>query len=332
MPTENLEAYNYYLKAQFHLSRQTVEGFREGKSYLDLALQTDSNFALAWAGLAAYYTFSVTTGIIPVDNVRSPAVHAARQALEKDSLLAEAHFVMGWVNSHLLREWNEADKQFARALELAPGNSTAHLAYASFLIPMNRITEGLAEMEQAVLLDPLSPLVNQSMGWAYFASGQPRMAINQFQKTLEIDPTNIWAHTQLAWAYAYNDLYPQALAECDLTLNELNPEFDPWLYASLGAVYARAGNEDHSRNILELLGRESENKYIDPFCFACLYANLNKPDSAWYWLEKTIDVKSPQLLFIRLPGMRNFFLQNISDNSRYNDLIKRMNYPTTIVY
>ncbi|MEE9443865.1 MAG: protein kinase [candidate division Zixibacteria bacterium] len=327
VPTENLEAYNYYLRAQFHLGKQTVEGFREGKTYLDRALQTDSNFALAWAGLAVYYTFSVTTGVISVDNVRSPAVHAARKALEKDSLLPEAHFVMGWVNSHLLRDWNAADKQFARALDLAPGNSTAHLAYASYLLPMNRTTEGLAEMEKAVMLDPLSPLVNQSMGWAYYITGQTGMAINQFKKTLEIDPTNIWAHTQLAWAYAYNDMYPQAVTECDLTLNELNPEFDPWLYASLGAVYAKDGDKNKARDILKLLEQADNEKYIDPFCFACLYANLNEPDSAWHWLEKAFDVKSPQLLFIKLPGMRDFFLKNISTDNRYSELIKKMKFP-----
>lgn len=327
VPTQNLEAYNYYLKAQYHLGKQTVEGFREGKSYLDRALVSDSNFALAWAGLAAYYTFSVTTGVIPVEDVLSPAVLAARQALDKDSLLAEAHFVMGWVNSHLLREWDEAGKRFERALELAPGNSTAHLAYASYLLPMNRITEGQAEMEQALMLDPLSPLVNHSMGWAYFMSGHAGKAIYQFNKTLEIDPNYIWAHAQLAWAYANNNMYPEAVAECNLTLNELNPEFDPWLYASLGSVYAKSGNEDKARDILKSLKQAAIENYIDPFCFACLYANLNQPDSAMHWLDKAFEAKSPQILFLNLPGLKDFFLIEISDENRYLQLIDKMNFP-----
>ena len=238
-----------------------------------------------------------------------------------DSLLPEAHIAMGWVNSHMEWDWINADKEFQRALELSPGNAIAHVAYATFLLLLNRNDEAIAEMETAIVLDPVSPFVNQTFGWAYFISGRPEEAIAQFHKTIELDPLHIWARTQLAWTYAFKGMFNEAAAQSDTVIKVLNPEFDPWLYSSLASIYAMAGNQEPAEETIALLKEVSKESFIDPFNFACLYANLNETELALEWLEKAIDARSLNVLELLKPAENKLFLRNICEEPRYTELV-----------
>ena len=111
-------------------------------------------------------------------------------------------------------DWPGAEREFRRALELNPNYATAHQWYAgSYLALLERSTEAVAEMNKALALDPMSPVINVGLGRCYYCARQYDLAIEQYNKTLEIDPSYPSAHLFLGRAYAQAGWYDRALAE-----------------------------------------------------------------------------------------------------------------------
>lgn len=318
MTTGNMDAFSDYLKGTYFMSKQTPEGFRQGHEYLVAALDKDPEFAPAWAAMSAYHTFALMAGGVSAADAYPEARAAAVKALKADSSLAESHIAMGWVHSQMEWNWTKAEGEFRRAIEISPGYSIAYLAYASLLVTMRRHEESIATMETALELDPLSPFVNQSLGWIYFLCGRSGQAIRQLHNTLELDPLHMWARAQLAWSYAAENRYAEAIGECDTILEIHQPEFDPWLIATLSSIYARGGKPERARESLQVLLNAAESTFIDPINFACLYAALDVPDSSLLWLERAFAVRSPVLL--ELHGSINkqrLFYGNLMSHPRF---------------
>jgi tetratricopeptide (TPR) repeat protein len=314
----DIEAYNDYLRGIYLMGKQTVEGFAQGREYLEAALEKDPDFAQAWAAMSAYHTFALMTGGVSVSDAYPKARAAALRALEADSSLAEGHIAMGWVYAQMEWNWVKAEKEFLRGIEISPGYSVAYLAYATLLVVMHRHEESIAKAETALRLDPLSPFVNQSLGWIYFLCGQHERAINQFRNTLEIDPAHTWARAQLAWSYAADSRFIDALAQCDTIETVYQPTFDPWLMATLSSVRAQAGESNQAQEALQIMHEAAEITFIDPINFACVYAALNRTDSCLAWLDKALEARSPVLLDLcGSPTAQRLFFGNVRSHSRY---------------
>ncbi|MBI3694297.1 MAG: protein kinase, partial [Acidobacteria bacterium] len=161
--TENLEAYNLYLKGLYHsqrwLLRAAVECFEQ-------AIAADPNYAPPYAGLASTYSTVALWGLWPLREVWPKAQAAAVKALELDDELAEAHAALGNVKGWFEYNWPEAERHLRRALELSPGNASLHWWYGgSYLCAVGRLPEALAEMRRAQELDPLSLPINTNVAW-----------------------------------------------------------------------------------------------------------------------------------------------------------------------
>jgi tetratricopeptide (TPR) repeat protein len=168
-----------------------------------------------------------------------------------DESLGEAHSALAHVIELYDWDWQGAEKEYRRALELNPNDALARFRFGEYLQVMGRNEEGFAQMRQAIALDPLNPNPAAELGAQFYTARQYDQAMRAFQKTLELEPDYAWAHTGLGWVYSEKKMYPEAIAELIKTVN-LSNRNDEGLLAALGKVLGDSGRkqeaEKYSKN------------------------------------------------------------------------------------
>ena len=187
--TENVRAYSLYLKGRFWWNRRTQADIAQGIRYFEQAIAEDPGYALAYSGLADSYALDLDYRGVPVVEGMERAKAEAKKAIALDETLAEAHTSLGWVTFIYDWDWQGADREFRRAIELNPRYATARQWYAWYLIAMGRFDEALAEGRVAVDLDLGSVSVRRSLGWLQYYSRQPDAALENLRRALTMNPT-----------------------------------------------------------------------------------------------------------------------------------------------
>jgi eukaryotic-like serine/threonine-protein kinase len=212
--TTNAEAYRLYLEGRQLWYARKPDGLSKSISLFHQAIVADPNYAMAYAGLSDTYVVipSYKAGI-GSRQAMSLANEAARKAVALDDKLPEAHSALA-SSLALSWDWNEAEKEYKRALELNPNGAQAHYFYGfSYLLPQKRTSEAVEQLRTAISLDPLSPIVNTNYAVALFTAGRKDEALAQFQKVLERDPAFVPALYKLSQLYAATGHFDQAVNE-----------------------------------------------------------------------------------------------------------------------
>jgi serine/threonine protein kinase len=160
--TDNVEAYQLYLKGRWFWNKRTADGKKQAAVYFQQAIDLDANYALAYAGLADVY---VLDSSVPLRESYQRAKAATARALVLDNSLGEAHATLGFIKSHYEKDWAGGEVEFKRAIELNPNYATAHHWYADQFLARGHFDEALVELEKARELDPLSPIINTDVGY-----------------------------------------------------------------------------------------------------------------------------------------------------------------------
>ncbi len=184
--TESTEAYQAYLRGRYHWNKYTREGLKKGTAYFQQAIDLDPGYALAYAGLADSY-YRLSNLYLPPREAMPKAKAAAMKALEIEEMLAEAHASLGLVRFWYEWDWQGAEREYKRAIELNPGYAIAPLWYGLQLMALGRFDDALAEMKRAQDLDPLSLVINTNLGGTLYRARRYDQAIEQCRRTLEID-------------------------------------------------------------------------------------------------------------------------------------------------
>jgi len=319
--TENVEAYELFLRGRHCVFRMTRESLAKGKEYLEQAIALDRNYALAYAGLAEFYTMSAYWGFLDPIEALPKAKSAAMDALRLDDTVAEAHAVLGFALVASDFDQAGADREFRRALELNPASPIVHYLYGFiFLRRTARINEAISELQKALQLDPLSPQYNTLLAYLYYLAGQHELAISQQQRAMDLDPGWYLPHWLLAVALTYMGRLEDATAEaqkaCELSGRNANT------LGVLGRTYGRAGRLDEARALLEELTIQSRSIYVPPFAMAAVYSGLGQLEQGLEWLEKGIDGRDLTLIFALKsePAYRLYH-----GHPRYQALLRKMN-------
>src|SRR5260370_3020647 len=211
----NSEAYEDYLNGHFLLWRLGEGDARQGIAYFERAIQKDPNYALAYAGIAeCYITLGQPwTGGLSPKEILPQAKAAASKALAIDDSLGEAHAALAHVIELYDWDWQGAEKEYRRALELNPNDAMARFWFGEYLQVMGRNEEGFAQMRQAIALDPLNANPAAELGAQFYTARQYDQAMRTFQKVSELEPDYAWAHMGLGWVYSERKMYPEAMAE-----------------------------------------------------------------------------------------------------------------------
>jgi tetratricopeptide (TPR) repeat protein len=319
--TENSEAYQAYLKGRYYWNKRTEEAFTKGIEYFRQAIEHDPSYALAYAGLGDSYNLLGASEIFPPKEAFPKAKTAAMRALEIDNTLAEAHTSLAYVKFRFDWDWSSAEREFKRAIELNPAYPTAYHWYAFYLAEMGRLDEARTAIRKAQELDPLSLMINNSVGSVFLWTRQYDQAIDQLRKTLEIDPNFAFAHRNLGHAYMKKGMFKEAIAEMQkaLALFKGSTEYLGWL----GNTYAVSGRRGEALKILDELKQLSQRKYVSPADFARVYIGLGDKDQAFTWLERAYEERSSFLTDLKVAPM----FDSLRSDPRFQDLLRRMNFP-----
>jgi len=316
--TSDPEAYRLYLQGRYYWEKRTQDSLQKAKDYFTQAINKDPNYALAYVGLADYYIVVGEYTPIPSSVTIPGEKTAAQKALAIDDSLAEAHLALASVHWDSW-EWEAAEREFKRTLELNPSLSNAHHWYGLFLSWHRRPEEALIEMKRAVELDPLNLRYNTNLGQVYFNAGQNDLAPAQLQKTVEIDPN-------FADLYEMRSVVRKATGDYrgwlqDMKKNaELNADEEEAAVAdAVGRVYSESGYRAALLRRIELQKEMSKRRYVDPTSIALDYAALGDKDQTFLWLEKAYSERARGLEAIEV-----VFENPVRSDPRYLNLTKRM--------
>jgi DNA-binding winged helix-turn-helix (wHTH) protein/tetratricopeptide (TPR) repeat protein len=281
--TENVEAYQLYLKGRYFLNMRTEEGYRKAIAAFEQAIEIDPGYPLAYSGLADSYLLFDFYGLAPPWQTIPKARAAAFKALDMDDQVAEAHNSLASIKLIYDRDPEGAQREFKQAINLNPKYAHAHNGYAHCLMEMGQIEGSLAECNLALSLEPLDLEINQHLGWHYLFARQYDAAIDQLLKTLEMGPNFYRARLLLGIAYGQKGAFPEAIAEFHRA-SELQDT--PVLSGFLGYAYAMAGRNKEALRLLSDLLEKSKRTYVPSYSLALIYIGLGQRDEALEWLGK----------------------------------------------
>ncbi len=294
VPTANMEAYTLYLKGRYFWNERTLEGLNKAIRYFEEAIKHDSEYALAYAGLADCYIILENWSFLRPQEAAPKVMEYSKKALEIDDMLAEAHTSMAVVWSYFW-EWERAESEFKRAIELNPNYATAHHWYGhGFLESHKRYGEAIRELKQAQQLDPLSTIIATNLGDALFAAGRLGEAIDQYRRVIQTDPDFAYAHSRLGMALVVTSAFEDAIAEVEKSwsLSQENVETK----AILAYAYSAAGRTEDAEKILEEMKEIAKTRYVSPALFAEVCSALGKRDKAFEWLDRAAEARSSTLV------------------------------------
>jgi tetratricopeptide (TPR) repeat protein len=320
--TDNLEAHNLYLKARFHFNKRTEEELWKAIEYCEEAIQKDSQYAPAYAGIAEGYILLGFLGAQPPKTLMPKAKEAAAKALKIDNTLADAHTTLGCINAIYNWDWKNAEKEFQRAIALKTNHATAHHWYAiNLLAPQGRFDEALAEIKRAQELDPISQVIYMTVGLIYHFKRQFQQALEHYHSVAKMDPGFGLVHLFLGRAYQQLGEYEKAIAAFQ-KWRDAGGNFQEAI-GELGYTYALCGNTGEARKILEELTGLYKQKNLSTnsmYSIAAIYCALGEIDRAIEWLEKALEAHSLRLIYLNV-SPRFIPLQN---DSRFKSILKKL--------
>ena len=320
--TENDQANQLYLRGRFHLAKRTKDDILKGIDYFEQATKLDPSFALAYATIAESHNVLGKNADLAPNEVLPQAKAAATRALEIDSTLAEAHGALADTLAVYDWNWAESEREYAKAFQLDPNVSYIHLTHGvSYLVPLGRRDEAVAELRRAMELEPLSLIASTMLSASYMYAGQHEKALEQQKKTYDLDPDFRFGRQYLGYAYIALGRYDDAIA-----LAEKGLKTSPLSQHDLaigGLAYAKSGRRREVQQYLARFADLAKANYVRTVYTASIYAALGDRDKAFAELERAFQVRDYFLPRIKLDP----FMDPLRDDPRFKDLLRRMNLP-----
>jgi eukaryotic-like serine/threonine-protein kinase len=319
--TENAEAYRIYLKGRHHWNRWTEEGFYKAIEYFQQAIENDRSYALAYAGLADCYVLLGWNSYLPPKEAFPKGKAAANAALQLDPDLAEAHTPLAallWLHDW---QWDQAQTEFKRSLELGPKYPTANHWYAEYTMTMGRHAEAMVRIRNSQDLDPLSLIINVSVAWSLYFARRYDEAIEQLRRTVDLDPNYPVTYWILGLLLRKTGCYELAIAESEKGVKLSGGS--PLMRAALAHTLGAAGRTKEAIQLLDDLTSLAKQKYVAPYFFAGIHVGLGENERALECLEKSYEEHSHWLIYLHLdPSM-----DALRGSSGFQSLLRRVGLP-----
>ena len=316
--TQDVEAYDLYLKGRYSLNKRTNP--KEAAQYFQQAIDRDPAYPQAYAGLADAYTalgLNLYEGFPPLEAMPR-AKAAAVKAIELEDSLAEAHVSLALIRMQYDWDWQGAENEFKRAIALNPNYAPAYQWFVLYHLIMNRFDEALADAKKAQELDPLSLILYTNIGRTLYYSRKYDEAIAQLKSALDIDKHSLSASILLGLCYENKKMYKEAIEIYKSTLPLTNNA--PWSTAALAHAYAASGKRAEAMKIIQQLKSQSEKTYISPFHIGAIYNGLGDRDQAFEWFEKAYRDHSGLLIYLKIEPEFDV----LRSDARYGDLMRRI--------
>ena len=319
----NPAAYDSYLKGRLYFTTGFTNPDLLKKAQQDFAesIQKDPHFALAYAGLADTYVYLAFTGALGKDDAYRSAKQALAKALQLDDTIGEAHDTLAVLSWRFDWDWNTADREFNRAIALAPSYSCAHEDRAIFLASVGRRAEALAEIAKINQMDySFSSAMAESV--AYYELRDYPGSVEASKRGLLLDPENAFLHYLLGVGYEGTGSLPQAISEYQKAMKIWDA---PSSAVALAHAYFAAGRKAEANQILRDLQRKSKGTLVPSYTMATIYAGLGENDKAFEFLEKACSEKSLDISFFLKSDL---LLDDLRPDPRFQTMLRRIGLTT----
>ncbi len=319
-PTQDVLAYNAYMQGRHFVHWWTPTSIAKAKQCFEEAIARDSEFALAYASLAEVYGWMGWLGLIHPKDVFPSGVWAAMRALEIDNTVAQAHAFLGLFRKEHDCNWAEVHRKVTRAVELDPTSPEIRFWHvAAYLLPLGRITEAIAELQQALEIDPLSVFLRSWLGLMFDFGSQYDKGLKEASLARELDPNSYIPHFVLGHLYRDKGMFPESIAAHRVAVERSGNA--PLMLGWLGLPLGLSGNTTEARSILEHLRATAIHTYVPPSAFAWIHLGLGELDDAFVWMDRAIGAHDPMMTPIKTYP----FMAPLRDDPRFHALLLKMN-------
>ena len=327
-PTDNIEAYNLYLRGRFFWNKRLEPDLVKAIEYFKQAVQCDPEFALGHAGLADAHVILADHDYSMRKEHLMQAEKSALKTLELDDTLVEAHAALALVRFNQWK-WSEAEAGFIKAIELNPRYASAHQWYGLFLADKRRFEQSKEHLILARELDPLSLAIIMAQAFVFYITGQNDRAMDVCREGIELAPDFPGYPMIIGWSLIEKGNYSSAIEQLNLSI-ELSKrgileKKDPLsIMPSIGRAYALMGEVEKARKILEDLIEETENGYASPAAIGALWIALGDTEQGFAWLERAIEDQDDAFpIFIPMFSASPVF-DSVRSDPRFVSLMSRI--------
>ncbi len=320
----NPAAYDDYMKGRFYFDNGfgKPDSLKKGRQYFEQSIQADPNFAQAYAGLANTYIYSAFAGVLNRDWAYRSAQGALAKAMELDDSVGEAHDTLGTMKESFDWDWDAAEREYDRAIALAPSYSCAHESRAGLLALLGRRDQALAELAKIDQLDFGIGSASTEAGVYYTLRDYPNL-IDASKRVLLLDSNNSYAHRFLGVGFEGTGKLQEAVSEYQKAVDLSGS--DPSCVVALAHAWSALGKKAEAQKVLRDLERKSSVAgSTSTYAMATIYAGLGEKDKAFAYLNRAFEERS-----FELPGglKADPAIDNLRNDPRFQELVRRVGLP-----
>jgi|HubBroStandDraft_4_1064222.scaffolds.fasta_scaffold10216_3 TolB-like protein/DNA-binding winged helix-turn-helix (wHTH) protein/Tfp pilus assembly protein PilF len=320
---DSYAAYDLYLQGRYFWNKRTEEGFQRAADYFRQAIARDPNYARAYAGLADTDGLMSSFYLGPQNELMPKGRAAALKALQLDDTLAEAHTSLALITENYDYDWQNAEKEFKRAIQLDPGYATAHQWYAEYLAWQGRFEEALAESEKARQLDPLSMIIAADHATILYYARQYDRAVAQSRVVLNMDPSAPHTTSTIIYSYVQQKKFAEAqefIKQHEATLTSRWPlVFEAIVYGYWG----RAAEAEVALTKVEQYAWTPERRIA---ALLPVYSAVGRRDQTIALLQQAVADHSNVVTSIKVDPMYD----PLRSDPRFQELLRRVGLADTV--
>ncbi len=321
--TQNHEAYELYLKGLFNLNKRGASIFTSIQ-YFQKAIELDPDFALAYSMYADAQLLIAIYGLKPPKQMMAKAKELAEAAIKLDRTLCEPYHALAFYYTCIEWNWEEAKKNFNKAILLNPKYAEAHYRYGwNYLTWVEGdFKEAIKHGEMAVIQEPLSSLTYANHSFILFAAGDFKEAMIASDMGLELDPYSFLCLMSRASVYTAMKQYEDAVIACKAAMNVSNRH--PFAVNGLIWNFCMLGQLEEAQSLMNELKGRSAKEYMATTLIGISAAYLNNFDEAFAYFEQAFTDRDPIILTLK---HINWSPAALREDPRYQDLLDRIGFP-----
>jgi TolB-like protein/AraC-like DNA-binding protein/Tfp pilus assembly protein PilF len=317
IPTQNIKAYDLWLKGSYHLKRKDFEDIKKAMNFFKAAIKVDPNYADAYAFLGEAYIHATAYNMLLNQEGNDLARNAAEKAIKLNVENAKAHMVLAYIELFSDWNWDSALKEYNKAIKYGLSDQNEFITYYYIFIKED-FERAIQVAKRVTETDPLDVHAHWQLGLTYYFARRFEESIVAFNKALEIDSNYAEALRFRGLCWGYLGKYKEALIDINRAIE---------LIGGLGlanldllVVKILMGKKEEVLTVLK------KSKFIDSSDPAIIYSLLNMPNESIYWLDKAYEERS-----VTMATLKNYWVwDNLRDNARFKEMYAQMNFPPSI--
>jgi len=294
--TENVEAYDLYLKGRFHVNKFSPDDFLKAIEYFDAAIDIDPDYAMAYSAKAFCYMNLADFNWLPAEKSKAPALESAAKSLELDDKIADSHIAVGRIKLHWEWKVKEALEQFRIAIKINPNSAECHVQIGFCLAWLGQHEEAKAHANKAESLDPLSVLNLWYISAIPFAAGDFEKVLSNGLRLITLAPNFFSGYMIAGWGLSGLKRYDEAIKKYEKMV-----ELAPGTYSMgfLGQAYGLSGDKPKAKNVIEKMKSIEGAEISGNHSIGLVYGAVGEWDNAFKYLNKAVDNREGPVLWAK---------------------------------